>query len=508
MYYIIILLVLFSTHLLIKDYKNKFAWLLVFMVLSMSISIFAVTQHIAKMGNYRVLNSPIFSLDYKFYLFIVRNMKLSLSNITRLINIGIGFYIFFLCMFVYVLSKGDFVNKMSSYKRILVLSIYPLFYLWFYSPDTGYSIFLAINSYRPQYVEPLKLTVIFLDSINKWVVFMYLCIPIFLLQRHYIDTKCRLIKKQIVALGASLSLINLFFFVFFFLGPFQLSHKNLFSYSFWNLYDFYVLPVYYKWLPFAVLVILVVVLLIYQRYKMTSIITYFKNKIGKYSIRELNANIKGVIHSHKNTFFGLKIMASEADVYYGTQKGRDSLSELITHVDITLSSFSKVLDTLSELHFKKQKIRIVDLIESACHEVHIPQHITIKRHYYYENIWVYLDLYHMTAVITNLLQNAIEAIECKGEDGGEIIIEVGSQYDWLYIQIKDTGVGISKKLVKKIYQPFYSTKGKLNNWGIGLSYVKNVIHAHLGIIDVESVEDKYTSFEILLPLINRREIYE
>lgn len=508
MYYIIFLLVLFSTYLLIKDYKNKFAWLLVFMVISMSISIFAVTQHIAKLGNYRVLNSPIFSLDYKFYLFIVRNMKLSLSNITRLVNIGIGFYTFFLCMFVYILSKGDLVNKISSYIRILVLSVFPLFYLWFYSPKTGYYIYLAINSYKPEYVKLLKLAVIFLDSISKWVVFMYLCIPIFLLQRHYIDTKCRLIKKQILALSASLSLLNIFFYVFFFLGPFQLSYKNLFAYSFWNLYDFYVLPVYYQWLPFAVLVILVVVLLIYHRYKMTSFITFFKNKIGKYSIGELNANIKGVIHSHKNTFFGLKIMASEVDVYYGTQKGRESLNELITNVDITLSSFSKVLYTLSELHFKKQKIRIVDLIESACHEVHIPQHITIKRHYCYKNMWVYLDLYHMTAAITNLLQNAIEAIECKGEDSGEIIIELGHQYDWLYIQIKDTGVGISKKLVKKIYQPFYSTKGKLNNWGIGLSYVKNVVHAHLGIIDVESVEDKYTSIEILLPLINRRGIYE
>ena len=365
MYYIIILLVLFSAHLLIKDYKNKFAWLLVFMVLSMSISIFAVTQHIAKMGNYRVLNSPIFSLDYKFYLFIVRNMRLSLSNITRLINIGIGFYMFFLCMFVYILSKEDFVYKFSNYKRMIMLSIYPLFYLWFYSPETGYSIFLAMNSYNPQYAQPLKQAVIFLDSMNKWIVLLYLCIPIFVLQKHYLDTKCRLIKKQILALGASLSLLNLFFFVFFFLGPFQLSHKNLFSYSFWNLYDFTVLPVYYQWFPFAVLIILGVVLLIYQRYKMTSIITFFKNKIGKYNIRELNANIKGVIHSHKNTFFGLKIMASEADVCYGSKKGRDSLNELITHVDITLASLSKVLDTLSELHFKKQKIKIADVIESA-----------------------------------------------------------------------------------------------------------------------------------------------
>jgi len=71
------------------------------------------------------------------------------------------------------------------------------------------------------------------------------------------------------------------------------------------------------------------------------------------------------------------------------------------------------------------------------------------------------------------------------------------------ISIKDTGCGISDENMKKIFNPFFTTKGKTDGTGMGLSISKNIIENHNGEMIVKQRKNGGTEFIIKLPLKNK-----
>jgi signal transduction histidine kinase len=102
-------------------------------------------------------------------------------------------------------------------------------------------------------------------------------------------------------------------------------------------------------------------------------------------------------------------------------------------------------------------------------------------------------------VLENLLKNCVDAI---GEKGGKIEVEVTTRSHNLVILISDTGKGIPKDLIKKIF--FAGVTTKKRGWGLGLSLVKRIVEDyHKGKIRVvKSVLNEGTTFEIQLPIYN------
>ena len=99
-------------------------------------------------------------------------------------------------------------------------------------------------------------------------------------------------------------------------------------------------------------------------------------------------------------------------------------------------------------------------------------------------------------VLENLIRNAIDAMQGKGE----ILLELFEKDNYIELLVSDTGKGIPKKLHKKVFEPGYTTKSR--GWGLGLSLTKRIIEDyHKGKIFVKSSKkDKGTTFEIQLPL--------
>jgi two-component system, sporulation sensor kinase D len=97
-------------------------------------------------------------------------------------------------------------------------------------------------------------------------------------------------------------------------------------------------------------------------------------------------------------------------------------------------------------------------------------------------------------VIENLIKNAVDAMEAKGE----IDVMVRQDHKFVYIDIKDNGKGISPKQLKTVFQPGFSTKTR--GWGLGLSLVKRIISEyHKGTVFVLHSElNKGTTFRISL----------
>jgi signal transduction histidine kinase len=98
----------------------------------------------------------------------------------------------------------------------------------------------------------------------------------------------------------------------------------------------------------------------------------------------------------------------------------------------------------------------------------------------------------------NLLVNAAQAIETKGK----IKIKTWADQEWIYTRISDTGSGIPQDKIKRIFEPFYTSKAVGKGTGLGLSIVYDiVVKNHHGDIQVESVEDKGTTFTVKIPVI-------
>lgn len=99
-------------------------------------------------------------------------------------------------------------------------------------------------------------------------------------------------------------------------------------------------------------------------------------------------------------------------------------------------------------------------------------------------------------VMENITKNAVDAME----GAGEITITTGMEKDKVWIEIKDTGKGISRKNFKKVFSPGYTTKKR--GWGLGLTLVKRIIEEYHGgkIYVKESEIGKGTTFRIELPL--------
>jgi len=102
-------------------------------------------------------------------------------------------------------------------------------------------------------------------------------------------------------------------------------------------------------------------------------------------------------------------------------------------------------------------------------------------------------------VVTNLLSNAIKFTP----DGGKITLEVGRQDGQFCLRVRDTGLGIPKEALPRMFERFYRVQRpgrEIKGTGLGLAIVKAIVEAHGGQIGVDSEAGQGTTFTVLLPM--------
>lgn len=117
-----------------------------------------------------------------------------------------------------------------------------------------------------------------------------------------------------------------------------------------------------------------------------------------------------------------------------------------------------------------------------------------------DDIYINGDYNRLSQVLINIIKNSIEAIDNKGVITIKDVIKDNN----INIIITDNGVGISKKILSKIKEPFYTTKAR--GTGLGVSLSDEIIKAHNGTLIYESKESIGTKVTIKLPLYGKDEI--
>jgi PAS domain S-box-containing protein len=109
-----------------------------------------------------------------------------------------------------------------------------------------------------------------------------------------------------------------------------------------------------------------------------------------------------------------------------------------------------------------------------------------------------IDERYMKQILLNLIKNAQAAMP----NGGLLTIATQTSDNEIRISVCDTGAGISAENLKKIFDPYFTTKD--NGTGLGLTLVFKIIREHQGEVSVESREGEGTNFEVILPAYQKK----
>jgi len=251
-----------------------------------------------------------------------------------------------------------------------------------------------------------------------------------------------------------------------------------------------------------------------------------KDQLGDQLIRatrlaEIGEMATGIAHEINNP---LQIMNSEhglIEVLLSEIKEKEELKESeelkeleesIEQIKLQIGRCSKI--THAVLKFGRQTdsvstdINLVDFIPEIVGMVENKasvEGIAVKQDVSKDTPFVKGDPGQLQQVLINLLNNAIDAIvERHGSEGGELIIESHLGKDEkVEISVKDNGAGISPNNLKKVFQPFFTTKPVGKGTGLGLSVCYGIIDNMGGLMEVTSQKGVGTTFYIRLPVMSQ-----
>lgn len=186
-------------------------------------------------------------------------------------------------------------------------------------------------------------------------------------------------------------------------------------------------------------------------------------------------------------------------------------SSRLKYFDIILKEISRIELIISELLIlaKPQDVRVTQAdITSLIEEVAvllqtqaILNNVTIETEFENNAQLIFCEKNQIKQVCINFIKNAIEAMP----KGGLLRIKVSNVNDkGINIQFIDQGFGIPSNLLKKLGEPFYTTKEK--GTGLGFMVSKKIIENHGGSLTVQSEENKGTTVEVFLPLQRSSEV--
>jgi PAS domain S-box-containing protein len=180
----------------------------------------------------------------------------------------------------------------------------------------------------------------------------------------------------------------------------------------------------------------------------------------------------------------------------------DAIENAATQAQRAGNIIHNLKDFLRKGELKKQAFNLNNAIQDVIifsKKSVSENHITIKLKLEKKLPEINADKIHIEQVILNIVNNAIDAINESKRTTKEIIIRTKLyKNNFVRISIGDTGMGITKDLIRNIFNPFVTTKPE--GMGIGLSLCHNIIDKHQGTISVVSRRGKGAIFHITLPV--------
>lgn len=167
-------------------------------------------------------------------------------------------------------------------------------------------------------------------------------------------------------------------------------------------------------------------------------------------------------------------------------KIREDLRMIAEQADRCKRIVSGLLNFARQNKVVRHPANMYELVTKALKTVTVPDNITVRITQFTNDVAAELDRDQILQVLTNLIANAVAAME---NHGGMLTISIGGDAKKIGVTVRDTGVGIPEQNLKKIFEPFFTTKQIGKGTGLGLAVTYGIVKMHCGDIRVESNAD-------------------
>ena len=189
-----------------------------------------------------------------------------------------------------------------------------------------------------------------------------------------------------------------------------------------------------------------------------------------------------------NSVYYLNLRLTDAD-----EKTQEYLDMITVTVDEARRIITDLLSLLRTSPGKRQAVTISMLVAHVLERQNPPENVQLYT-IFPENLpdW-YIDGQQIKQVLINLLDNAYQSIEGKGE----VHIYAEAQEGTVHLSIRDSGSGMPDEMIPRIFEPLFTTKA--DGVGLGLMICKNLVEVNGGTILVDSSEGEGSTFTVVLP---------
>ncbi len=161
---------------------------------------------------------------------------------------------------------------------------------------------------------------------------------------------------------------------------------------------------------------------------------------------------------------------------------REDLELIVEQADRCKSIVGGLLNFARKNQVKPKVTNIEEFVKHSLQSVIKPDNIESTFYSELDDPAVHIDRDQMMQVLTNLEKNAVEAMP----DGGSLKVSLNGNNDVIEINVSDSGVGIPKENMDKLYTPFFTTKKLGKGTGLGLPLIYGIVKMHKGQISVTS----------------------
>jgi two-component system, sporulation sensor kinase E len=175
------------------------------------------------------------------------------------------------------------------------------------------------------------------------------------------------------------------------------------------------------------------------------------------------------------------------------EKNREMLELIEKNVEHANNIVTDLMEYSKETKLELTKTTPRSILKETLFLVEIPDDVQV-RDLTQDEPKITVDSEQMKRVFANLIKNAVDAMP----DGGRLTIASEESDGTIEMTFTDTGTGMTKEVMEKIWIPFFTTKAI--GMGLGLPICKRIIEAHGGKISVESTFDKGTTFTVTIPV--------
>ncbi|HEY9060737.1 MAG TPA: HAMP domain-containing sensor histidine kinase [Pseudobacteroides sp.] len=230
-------------------------------------------------------------------------------------------------------------------------------------------------------------------------------------------------------------------------------------------------------------------------------LTFYKQHLES-SIKSISSGIEMLNHSLKNEV--LKIAMSSSNIKSSTNGKNPDIEDINQNLEVIDSSVSYLKGMIKRIQsFSKEitleesinnmSLILEDALNNSSNNINAKE-ITIIKNYRYEVV-LKCDRFHIVEILSNIINNACEAMA----SAGEIVLTIEKSKNAFNIIISDNGTGIDSDTMSHIFEPYFTTKDKHLNFGLGLSYCYLVMSKHNGSLDIISGEGEGTTVILSLP---------